>query len=322
MGTLVDKCKRLDPTGVWQSLGFATKKSGLEVRVYDTDEEGQSYCVYRSSPDKNGFWISGPADAGTGPIAPGVGDTISVVQHFKKKSFTGAMEYIFRVCRGAQEQRPARIPKKFEEPVHDREAEAAASLYLRGRGISRNTFLYALSRDFLRCRPDGILFMGRENRHVRLAAFRSFEGNIKKDLPGSDKTFVPVLTGDSSTVVIVEGGVNALSVREMCLRHNEPVPTVIVSCGAGNRLWRNNADIMHLLEHAERIVLAMDNDFHLSPERQKTVTNIREKQMSGIEYETWFPAGEANDVNDMLCMYPEKPFFGQILKPVSRLTEG
>jgi hypothetical protein len=89
---------------------------------------------------------------------------------------------------------------------------------------------------------------------------RAPDDKPKRDLAGSDKQYPPILPGNPRVVWIVEGGVDALAARDLALRRGKAPPTVLVSGGAGVRLFLDNPTVQTLLLHADSVIVVRDNE--------------------------------------------------------------
>ncbi|MDR2395508.1 MAG: hypothetical protein LBD57_02705 [Endomicrobium sp.] len=138
--------------------------------------------------------------------------------------------------------------------------------YLKGRGISESTIKYARNVNFLKFLIDGIIFCGYDhNNELRCATKRSTVDNVeptenKRDLRGSIKAFAPVLPGSNEVVWIVEGGVDALALRDIALRQNNEPPTIIVTGGRNTKTWIDNPRLQKMIKTADRCYICLEGD--------------------------------------------------------------
>jgi hypothetical protein len=134
----------------------------------------------------------------------------------------------------------------------------------------------------------------------------------RRDFAGSDKRFPPILPGNPATVWIVEGGVDALALRDLASRRGEQPPTVIVSGGSKVRGFLENEAVRNLLVRADKVVLAFENE-PLRPgeadaeraERQAQTDGDHDKQaaaimeITGREPVKYRPPAGAKDLADL-----------------------
>jgi hypothetical protein len=253
---IIVESKRTDPTAYLESMGFSVKKEGRHLSVRAGQEER-----YRITRKGDGHWVA------CDKTGNGIGDNIALVRDLEPA--LGFVEAVARLAEGpvasgepipepTRRTRPARLPQT-------RAARHAGRLYLRGRGISLATLDHAERSGFLRYAGGGVLFVGRDasgglrNVSKRLIAPGPDEPP-KRDLAGSDKSYPPILPGNPRVVWIVEGGVDALAARDLAIRRGKAPPTVLVSGGAGVRLFLDNPTVQTLLLRADAVVVARDNE--------------------------------------------------------------
>jgi hypothetical protein len=248
--------KRMDPTAYLEGMGFTVRKEGRHLSVRMGGDER-----YRVTRKSDGHWVA------CDKTGNGIGDNIALVRDLEPA--LGFLEAVARLVEGPvasrepmpeppRRTRPARLPQT-------RADRRAGRAYLRGRGIAPGTLDHAERAGFLRYAGGGVLFVGRDasgglrNVSKRLIAPGPDE-TPKRDLAGSDKTYPPILPGNPRVVWIVEGGVDALAARDLALRRGKLPPTVVVSGGAGVRLFLDNPTVKTLLLHADAAVVARDNE--------------------------------------------------------------
>lgn len=149
-----------------------------------------------------------------------------------------------------------------------------------------------------------------DHRQLRSATVRlvrpilSFdrEKEISKiDIKDSNKSFPAIWRGVDSTW-IVEGGVDALAVVDWHITHKVPVPSIIVSGGAGVRSFLDQPHIQELLRQAENVIITKDRE--KSPEVQsrtdadhaKPIMKIREIVEASVAVTEWVPPQRCKDV--------------------------
>lgn len=326
------------PFSLWERWGFYPRMSGGEIRVYDENNA----CLYRSVL-QNGRWISGRASAGVS-IADRVGDNISLFAHFepiyRKQAnlprihcdFITSVNLFLQYCERdsfAAQPRPVHIHEKGKPYEYVKAAlpdRNVALKYLEKRGISGKSFDIAAKAGL-------VDVMAGDYRHAPRLVFKGYhdDGSValastrlcpprrgsdtveKRDLAGSDKRRPPVLHG-SNSLVIVEGGVDLLSVIEMSLRLGREYPTVIATCGQNNMSWLSENSYADIVKNADRVVVVMDNDFHLSRQAAEEMADLKRRNVAALSEISaeeplilTFP-GQCKDINDYLLQGDEEAF--------------
>ena len=241
----------------------------------------------------------------------GIGDNIALVQEIEPG--TGFAEAVYRLS-GAPyviPQPPRAIEPKRELPKLpaqrpiDREY---GRQYLRGRGISLDTIEHAEKAGMVRYTTGGVLFVGYDRpdvaQNVTKRATAPADPVQKRDFRGSDKRFPPVLPGDPAKVWIVEGGADALALRDIALRSGQQPPTIIVSGGANVRSFLESADVQAVLKRAGYVTVCGENE--KGAETQARADTGHQKQahrvaeITGREVRRWTPTPEqGKDLADM-----------------------
>ncbi|MEI2804396.1 MAG: hypothetical protein V9G18_00120 [Albidovulum sp.] len=299
MNTLkIVESKRADPTAYLEGMGFTVRKEGRHLSVRVGGDER-----YRVTRKGDGHWVA------CDKTGNGIGDNIALVRDLEPAlSF---LEAVARLAEGpvatreplpepSRRTRPARLPQT-------RADRRAGRAYLRGRGIAPDTLDHAERAGFLRYTGGGVLFVGRdvrgEPRNVtkRLIAPGPDE-QPKRDLAGSDKSYPPILPGNPRVVWIVEGGVDALAARDLARRRGKAPPTVVVSGGAGVRLFLDNPTVKTLLLHADSAVVVRDNE---ATEKKQAETDAgHDRQIARVEAlrgscADWRPPPGVKDVAEL-----------------------
>ncbi|HRE55900.1 MAG TPA: hypothetical protein PLP22_14065 [Candidatus Competibacter sp.] len=269
--------KRVDPTIYLEGMGFTVRKEGRHLSIRAGQDEH-----YRITQKNDGHWVA------CDKTGHGIGDNIALVRDLEPS--LGFVEAVERLTTGPVIQRepiaviprrtrPARLPQT-------RAARQAGRVYLQGRGISSATLDHAERSGFLRYTGGGVLFVGRDtggglrNVSKRLIS-PGPDDKPKRDLSGSDKTYPPILPGNPRVVWIVEGGVDALAARDLAIRRGKTPPTVLVSGGAGVRLFLDNPAVKTLLLHAESVVVVRDNE--ATAKKQAETDAGHDRQIARIE---------------------------------------
>lgn len=229
-------------------------------------------------------------------------DPIGYVQQRERVDFKGAVERLTGGTTVAYQARPSTAPppQAAQQPVtlrYANEAQRQAALrYLEGRGISLATIEQARKDGMLSFDDRGVVFLGRDTKgDVRSAETRFLkaqtidgEARTKMNAKGSDRTYSPLLQGDLKHVHLVEGGVDALALRDIHRREHpgEVPPTIIVTGGARTLKWKDNPAIAELLREADTVSIHKENekDKHGQPDRAKQADtdDAHEKQMEAV----------------------------------------
>lgn len=265
------KAKQVDlPALVAERYDIALSPDGK--RNFDTDE-GFRLGMKRDQQTGDEIWLA------TGSVT---GDAVQTVQQLesarmgKELSRSEALE----VIEGFQKGRPQTVrsaeqtsapaqPTSIKLPAKaDRNSDDLLG-YVQGRGISWSTVTAAESEGFLQRSEGGLTFIGRDaDGNIKQAETRLMKPFTNADgkevrflcAPGSDRSFPPILHGspDSKEVHIVEGGFDALAVREREARRGNH-PTIIMAGGKDSQKWVEHDHIKGLLAD-KRVVIWRDNE--------------------------------------------------------------
>jgi len=239
---------------------------------------------------KDGKWLACDWSGGR------IGDNIDLVRFVQPGSTFP--EAVFQLT-GSREELPTRIaprekPEAIRRPsIPYERGKVAGRAYLRDvRGISEESIRHAEDSGALRYLDNGILFTGRDaSKAIRSATIRHIDpvtapdGKVisKRDFADSDKAFPAVLPGSWDKIVIVEGGINALAVRDMAIRAGRVPPTIIATGGVGVRKWvHDNPGLREILEHADQVEIMGERevkDGKPDPVKQGE-TDARRKQLA------------------------------------------
>lgn len=280
---LVAGTKSIDPAPYFKSRGYEVKKDGqnhLSIRMDGVEH-------YRSS-FKEGKWLH------CHNTGEGIGDNIALVREMEGCGFAEAVyslhgspePSIHRPRSVACEKRESKKPRLPRQTI---EARQEGRAYLQQRGISQDTIKHAEQSGFLYHVGGGPTFVGRdEQNEARCVTKRLIEPQYnqesgkwvtKRDLVGTDKTYPPILAGNND-VWVVEGGADALAVRDLHERHGMEPPTVLVSGGADVLKCFNSEYVQSLLKDADKVVVAYDNE--KDPQTQAEKDRAHEKQADKI----------------------------------------
>lgn len=308
-GTRVDRADRqsareLDPTAYLESWGYTVKREGrhLSIRSSGGDE------VYRVTRQHDGHWVT------CDRFENGIGDNIALVQELEPG--TGFAESVYKLSGApsvakSTSTRPVPAPvvrQPPKMPAQDAQDVKRGRAYLFERGITLETIEHAEKVGMVRYAEGGVLFIGYDRvgtpRNATRRAIAPTDPVQKRDLRGSDKSYPPVLPGNPLRVWIVEGGADALALRDITKRRGQQPPTIIVSGGAGVRSFLARADIQAILKRAERVTVAGENE--KTPAAQSKADAGHQKQaqlvaeITGCEVRQWTPKPEhGKDLADM-----------------------
>ena len=152
------------------------------------------------------------------------------------------------------------------------EHECLGREYCKKRGISDATIDFALEHKVISFGVSNFLGDIEKNRAgVRFLGYDEF-GDIRSAETrhltqarsalaekGSDRSFCPVLPGNTKSVHVVEGGFDGLALIDMCRRHKLEQPHIIISGGCG-RSFIDNHVIKPLLLTASKIIIWGENE--------------------------------------------------------------
>lgn len=272
---LLRAARETDPTDCLEAAGYTVQRQGrhLSARGGDGDE------VYRVTRRQDGRWLWCDRGGAAG------GDNVALVQVIEPG--LAFAEAVARLCGGAASPprplpSPARPPDLPQLPTPGPTARDRGREYLRGRAISTETVLHAEEGGFVRYADGGVFFVGydREGR-VRSATRRAidpYDPVPKRELRGSDKAFPAILTGDSGTVWVVEGGVDALALHDLARRAGRPPPTGVVSGGATVLAFFSQPEIQALLRKARRVVIAGEHEKSRAAQERADAGHLRQAE--------------------------------------------
>lgn len=294
------EAREIDPTPYLESQGFDVTREGrhLSVRLHGDE-------VYRVTRKDDGHWVT--CDL----FENGIGDNIALVQELEPG--TGFAESVYRLSGApsvARATRPAPAPVVRQPPKMP--AQSAADVrrgreYLHARGISLETIEQAEKAGMLRYSARGVLFVGRDEegtaQNIMRRAVDASELVQKRDLAGTDKRHPQMLLGASETVLIVEGGVDALAAVDIARRERRPVPTVLVSGGANVKGFMQTPWVQKVLKLAKKVIVAFERE--ATPEAQAKTDQAHELQMQrlrevcGAQVAGWKPPEGIKDMGDL-----------------------
>ena len=242
--------------------------------------------AYRVTRKDDGHWVT--CDL----FENGIGDNIALVQELEPG--TGFAEAVYRLSGApsvvATATRPMPAPPPVVRQPPKMPAQSAQDLrrgraYLQGRGISLETIEAAERAGMLRYSARGVLFVGWDEagtaQNITRRATDASEIVQKRDLAGADKRHPAMLFGASETVLVVEGGTDALAAHDIARRAGRPAPTVLVSGGANVRSWIETSWVQKILSVAKKITVCFERED--SAEKQAKTDLAHEKQIQRLQ---------------------------------------
>lgn len=292
--------RSVDPTAYLEAQGFQVIKEGRHLSVREHGDE-----VYRCTRKDDGHWVT------CDRFENGIGDNIALVQELEPG--TGFAESVYRLSGApsvASATRPAPAPvvrQPPKMPAQDAQDVAKGREYLASRGITLETIEQAEKAGMLRYSARGVLFVGRDEagtaQNITRRAVDASELAQKRDLRGTDKRHPQMLSGAPETVLVVEGGADALAAHDVARRAGRPLPTVLVSAGANVRAWIETPWVQRVLKLAQRVIVAFERED--GPEKQaKTdqahlVQMERLRQVCAAEVISWKPPEGIKDMAEL-----------------------
>lgn len=215
--------------------------------------------LYRLTKKHSGQWLWCDLYGNSG------GDNIDLVREIE--GVEGFADAVYRLVSAPIQPVPVAAPKPRTPPtlpVAGYKSKQAGRQYLEQRGIDPAVIEQAELAGMLRYAPGSLFFVGYDAEGTAQAATRRAtdpsDDVQRRDLKGTDKRFPAILHGDPQRIWIVEGGIDALALHTMYLRRGEPLPTVIVSGGAGVRSFLERDEIQQMLRQADRVTVAYENE--------------------------------------------------------------
>ena len=297
------EARQIDPTDYLEALGFQVIKEGrhLSVRLHGDE-------AYRVTRKDDGHWVT------CDKFENGIGDNIALVAELEPG--TGFAEAVYRLSGAPSVAATATRPRPAPPPVVRKPprmpAQSAADVrrgraYLTGRGISLETIGHAETAGMLRYSARGVLFVGWDDagtaQNITRRATDASELVQKRDLAGADKRHPPMLRGAADTVLIVEGGTDALAAHDIARRVGRPAPTVLVSGGANVRSWIETPWVQKILSVAKKITVCFERED--SAEKQAKTDLAHEKQIQRLQevcsaqVTAWMPPEGIKDMADL-----------------------
>lgn len=259
--------------------------------------------LYRLTKKHDGRWLW------CDHYGNGGGDNIALAQEIE--GIDGFADAVYRLVSAPIHPVPVATPKPRTPPtlpVAGYGSRAAGRQYLEQRGIDPAVIEAAESAGMLRYAPGSLFFVGYDAQGIAQAATRRAtdpsDDVQRRDLRGTDKRFPAILPGDPRRVWIVEGGIDALALHTMYQRRGEPVPTVIVSGGAGVRSFLERDEIRQMLQQASRVTVAYENEQDVETQERTDAQHDAQtdavREITGRMPETWRPRpDQGKDLADL-----------------------
>lgn len=280
--------------------GVKIKKSGSSWKY--SDGTGEADRIFKA---REGNWIVMSKHA-THPS--GTMDAVAYAQLHTGLSHRQAVEALSGVQLSAVANgQPAAVVAAVKE-AHDkgmrpdpivtainlqeatRQQRATVYQYALDRGISQETLRDAGEQQLIKADHRGLVFLGYdEQQRIRTAETRLLKDIViegkkvnKICYEGTDKTFPPILRGNDKDVHFVEGGFDALALRDMYRRENKEPPTTIITGGARTAKWQDNLAICDLIKNADYVrpwyENEMDKDGKIDAKKQADTNAAHDKQ--------------------------------------------
>lgn len=274
--------RELDPSDCLRGMGFEVKKDGQNHLSVELNGDQ----IYRITKKQDGHYVA------CDKYGNGIGDNISLIQDIRPdlkfaeavyKLHAYDLNYKFE-----NKNRNQEIDKKIDLKI-PRQVENERKLgreYLHEeRGISFDTINHAEKVGLIKYSDKGVLFVSYdENQNIKNVTQRSIrESNAiqKMDYKGSDKQYCQILEGNEKSIWIVEGGIDALALRDLALRQKQDPPTILISGGANVKSFLERNLIQNLLKEADRVTIAVENE--KSVQAQNRSDQGHEKQRERIK---------------------------------------
>ncbi|MEF3194001.1 MAG: hypothetical protein K6346_07295 [Halothiobacillaceae bacterium] len=296
--------RTVDPAGYLQSRGFEVIRQGRHMSARLHGDE-----IYRLTQKEDGRFLWCDLFGNSG------GDTIDLVMDVENVDFVEAVRRLIGDASSSWRPVEVKLPPRQPPvlPPQEPEHQEAGRRYLRCRGISRETILYAEQSGVLRYSAGGVLFVGRDQagvpQNITRRAIDPDDAVQKRDLRGSDKRYPPVLPGDPAEVWIVEGGVDGLAVHDLARREGRNPPTVIVSGGARVHSFLNRPEVQAMLKQALSITVALDREAKAETQAKTNAAHDKQikiiREVTGRDANRWFPPEGVKDLAELNQKFAE-----------------
>lgn len=294
----VERAKGCDLPGELERMGVQVKKNGSKEYKIENGKGQEADRLFLSK--KDGHWMA---------YVPG-GDRqyVDSIDYIRRHSGQGYRDTVLMLA-GVVNGSPLQVANAAQNPIDKADVPRAAimlnaasqvqkeNIYLYARderGITRETLAEAAKQGVIAADNRGLTFIGRDEQgNVRSAETRllkafQVEGKDvnKMCYEGTDKTFPPILRGNDQDLHFVEGGFDALALRDMYKREGKEPPTTIITGGARTLKWEDNPQIQQLTKNAQHIQTWEDNELDQSGmpdlKKQADTTSAHDRQVQSI----------------------------------------
>lgn len=309
----IDRAKSVDMKDYLQSQGFEVKRDG--ARYFTALRGKEEYRLTRPDDSQPWLWCDKYAHGADG----GKGEGGRIIDLAKKigsdGTFVGAVRALAGGSYSTHTTHTKAAPQAAPEAVLEldkptEQDRAAGRAYLQHeRGISAETLDEAEKQGFLSYEKGAVLFIGRDaaGRAGNATARRCNpqEGELsKQSKTGSRKFFAGVLHGNEQSAWIVEGGTDALALRDLSIKNSLEPPTIIISDGVGVRTYLDNPSVLNTLKKADSVIIAGENEKDAETQEKtdaaRAVLAERIKTAAGKEaVGVWYPPQGVKDMAEL-----------------------
>jgi hypothetical protein len=311
--------RELDPSDCLRGMGFEVKNDGQNHLSVELNGDQ----IYRITKKQDGHYVA------CDKYGNGIGDNIALMQDIRPdlkfaeavyKLHAYDLNYNFEnknIVQEIDKNIDLKIPRQVEN-----ERKLGREYLHEKRGISFDTINHAEKVGLIKYSDKGVLFFGYdENQNVKNIMQRSIrESNeIQKiDYRGSDKKYCQLLQGNNKSIWIVEGGIDALALRDLALRQKEDPPTILISGGANVKSFLERDSIQNLLKDANRVTIAVEKE--KNNETQIKVDKGHERQQESLkeivgdkEVRIWKPKeGQGKDLADLNKLHRDREIIAEM----------
>ena len=311
--------RELDPSDCLRGMGFEVKNDGQNHLSVELNGDQ----IYRITKKQDGHYVA------CDKYGNGIGDNIALMQDIRPdlkfaeavyKLHAYDLNYNFEnknIVQKIDKNIDLKIPRQVEN-----ERKLGREYLHEKRGISFDTINHAEKVGLIKYSDKGVLFFGYdENQNVKNIMQRSIrESNeIQKiDYRGSDKKYCQLLQGNNKSIWIVEGGIDALALRDLALRQKEDPPTILISGGANVKSFLERDSIQNLLKDANRVTIAVEKE--KNNETQIKVDKGHERQQESLkeivgdkEVRIWKPKeGQGKDLADLNKLHRDREIIAEM----------
>ena len=271
--------RELDPSDCLIGMGFEVKRDGQNHLSVELNGDQ----IYRITKKQDGHYVA------CDKYGNGIGDNIALIQDVRPdlkfaeavyKLHAYDLNYKFENKNKNQEIDKIidlKIPRQVEN-----ERKLGREYLHEKRGISFDTINYAEKVGLIKYSDKGVLFVGYdENQNVKNVTQRLIrESNAiqKMDYKGSDKQYCQTIEGNKKSIWIVEGGIDALALRDLALRQKQDPPTILISGGANVKSFLERDSIQNLLKEASRVTIAVENEKSVQAQNRSDQGHEKQKE--------------------------------------------